>query len=137
MMDTNTMTSVGECFARAVAAKDRAGLRALLAEPIDFQALTPGRHWQAGAPDVVVDEIILGRWFGPGDVIEHLFSITGGQVADCERVTYRLGVRRDGHGYTVEQHAYFTTVPAAGAGTRQIDWMRLLCAGYRPDLGLG
>ena len=60
---------MGEAFARALAAKDGAALRAVLADPIDFAALTPGRHWPAAAPDEVVNEIILGKWFGPGDEI--------------------------------------------------------------------
>ena len=36
--------TAGERFARALAAKDAPALRALLADPVDFQALTPGRH---------------------------------------------------------------------------------------------
>ena len=39
--------TAGERFARALAAKDPGALRALLADQVDFQALTPGRHWQA------------------------------------------------------------------------------------------
>jgi hypothetical protein len=57
------MAAAGERFARALAAKDDVALSALLAERIDFQALTPGRHWQAASPRDVVEEIILGRWF--------------------------------------------------------------------------
>ncbi len=34
--------TAGERFARALAAKDSAALRAVLADAIDFQALTPG-----------------------------------------------------------------------------------------------
>ena len=45
-----TAASVGERFAQALAAKDRAALIALLADPVDFQALTPRRHWQAVTP---------------------------------------------------------------------------------------
>src|ERR1700745_4348663 len=54
---SQTSSPAGERFARALAAKDTAALRAVLADPIDFQALTPGRHWQASAPGEVVDEI--------------------------------------------------------------------------------
>jgi hypothetical protein len=39
----------GESFARAIAGKDAGALCAVLAETIDFQALTPRRHWQASA----------------------------------------------------------------------------------------
>src|SRR5215471_4033594 len=40
----NAMVNTGEHFAQALAAKDSAALCALLADPIDFQALTPSRH---------------------------------------------------------------------------------------------
>jgi hypothetical protein len=124
---TTTETTVGELFARALAAKDHDGLCGLLADPVDFQGLTPRRYWQTTSPRVAVDEMIFGVWFGPGDTIEELRSVACGQVADRERVTYRLGVRRDGIGYVVEQTAYFNF-----DGDR-IDWIRILCSGYRPE----
>jgi hypothetical protein len=119
--------NVGEQFARALAAKDSAQMRALLAEPVDFQALTPGRHWQASTPQQAVDEIILGVWFGPQDDIHELRAVSTGQVADRERVTYRLGVHRGGEDYVVEQQAYYSSDGS------HITWIRLLCSGYRPE----
>ena len=68
-MDTMTDTTVGELFARALAAKNHDGLCDLLADPVDFQALTPGRHWRTTSPREAVDGIIFGVWFGPGDTI--------------------------------------------------------------------
>ena len=118
---TRMRTTVGEQFAVALAAKDSNRMRALLADPVDFQALTPGRHWQA------VDAIILGIWFGPNDDIHELRAVSCGQVADRERVTYRLGVRRDHREYVVEQQAYYDSDGA------RINWIRLLCSGYRPE----
>jgi len=53
--------TAGERFARALAAKDSGALCALLADPVDFQAPTPGRHWQAGTGRQAVEEIILAR----------------------------------------------------------------------------
>ncbi len=123
------VAAAGERFARLLAAKDHGGLRDLLADPVDFQALTPRRHWTTDSPRIAVDDIIFGVWFGPGDTIEELRSVTCGQVADRERVTYRLGVRRDGLMHAVEQHAYFNSDGA------RIDWIRILCSGYRPDTG--
>jgi hypothetical protein len=120
-------TTVGEQFAVALAAKDSDRLQALFADPVDFQALTPGRHWQAGTPEKVVDGIILGVWFGPSDDILELRAVSCGQVADRERVLYRLGVRRAGQEYVVEQQAYYDS-----DGSR-ISWIRLLCSGYRPE----
>ena len=120
------MGTAGERFAQALAAKDAAALSALLADPIDFQALTPGRHWQAGSSGQVAEDIILGRWFGAGDDIKELCSVASGEVAGRDHVAYRLRVARDGRDHLVEQQAYYNT------DGEQITWMRVLCSGYRP-----
>jgi hypothetical protein len=120
-------TTVGEQFARALAAKDSERMRALLADPIDFQGLTPGRYWQAASPEKAIEEIILGVWFGPSDDIHELRAVNCGQVADRERVSYRLGVRRNGTDYVVEQQAYYNS------DGERITWIRILCSGYRPE----
>ncbi len=120
-------TTLGEQFAHALAAKDVERMKSLFASPVDFQAFTPGRHWQASTPDEAVGDIILGVWFGPNDDIRELRSVGTGQVADREHVTYRVGVRRDGQDFVVEQQAYYSS-----DGT-QITWIRLLCSGYRPE----
>ena len=119
------MTTVGERFARAVAAKDAGALAATLADGIDFQALTPRRHWQAVSPREVADEVVLGFWFGPGADITGL-DVTTGEVGGRQHVAYRLQVTRDGREYLVEQQAYYDTEGD------QISWMRVLCAGYQP-----
>ncbi|HSZ45025.1 MAG TPA: hypothetical protein VK823_06800 [Streptosporangiaceae bacterium] len=118
------MTTLGERFARALAGRDSAALCSLLAYPVDFQALTPGRHWQAATGEQVVGEIIFGQWFG-GAEIRELCSVTTGQVAGREHVAYRLRAQRSGSDYLVEQQAYYDT-----DGTR-ITWMRVLCSGYQ------
>ena len=120
------MVTTGEHFAQALAAKDSAALCALLADPIDFQALTPGRHWQATTGRQVAEEIIFGHWFRAEDQILELCSVTGGRVAGREHVAYRMRVRRSGVEYLVEQQAYYSTDGA------RITWMRVLCAGYQP-----
>jgi hypothetical protein len=119
------MVTAGERFARALAAKDSAALCALLADPVDFQALTPRRHWQASTPDQVIGEVILGTWFGAGDDIEALESVTTSQLPDRTRLGYELRVRRADGPYLVEQQAYYST-----DGGR-ISWMRILCSGYQ------
>lgn len=123
------LATPGERFARALAAKDHASMMALLAETIDFQALTPGRQWQAGTAVEVVEEIILGRWFGAGDDILELRSVSTGRVSGREHVAYRMLVRRSGTDYLVEQQAYYD------AESARITWMRVLCSGYQalPD----
>jgi hypothetical protein len=120
------MGTAGERFAQALAAKDAAALSALLADQIDFQALTPGRHWQADTPGQVAEDIILGHWFGPADDIKELCSVATGAVAGRDHVAYRLRVARDGRDHLVEQQAYYNT------DGEQITWMRVLCSGYQP-----
>jgi hypothetical protein len=41
------VATIAERFAQALAAKDDAAFCGLLADRLDFQALRPGRHWQA------------------------------------------------------------------------------------------
>jgi ketosteroid isomerase-like protein len=120
------MTTAGERFAQALGRKDQDMLCALLADPIDFQALTPRRHWQATTGRQVAEEIILGQWFDTLDDIQKLYSVATGRVVDCEHVAYRLRVRTAGRDYLVEQQAYYRT-----EGPR-ITWMRVLCSGYQP-----
>ena len=120
------MVTAGEQFARALAAKDSAALCALLADPVDFQALTPGRHWQATTGRQVAEEIIFEHWFGAGDHILELCSVSTGRVLQREHVAYRMRVRRSGADHLVEQQAYYST-----EGGR-ITWMRVLCSGYQP-----
>jgi len=120
------MASPGERFAQALAQQDTDALCAVLADTVDFQALTPRRHWQASTGRQAAEEIILGMWFDAGTQILDLCSVVTGRVADCEHVAYRMRVREDGDDYLVEQQAYYRT-----EGPR-ISWMRILCSGFRP-----
>ena len=120
-----TEVSAGEQFARALASKDRAALSALLTDPIDFQALTPRKHWQADKPGQVED-FILGTWFGPGDDIEEALAFSNSSLPGRERVSYQLRVRNADGVHVVEQQAYYNT-----EGGR-ISWLRILCSGYLP-----
>jgi len=117
---------VGEAFALALAAKDRDRLVSLLADHVDFEGLTPRRHWVAATSAEAVDEVILGHWLRPDDVVVELCSLTVGEVADTQRVAYRLAVRRDGKDYVLEQQAYYR------ADDQHVSWIRILCSGYRP-----
>jgi hypothetical protein len=117
--------TAGERFARAVAARDAAALRALLTDPVTFTALTPGRPWQAASASEVIDEIILGRWFARALAME-LESVSTGQVADCQQVGYRLAGRTADGDFLVGQQAYY------GTDGERITWLRILCSGYQP-----
>jgi hypothetical protein len=120
--------TAGETFARAIAAKDQAALRAILSDAIDFQALTPGRVFHAETGAEVAVEVILGTWFARAQMDE-LSAVTAGRVAGREHVAYRVRVHVGGDEYLVEQQAYYDT-----ADDGRISWMRVLCSGYQPLL---
>lgn len=119
-------TTLGEQFARAIAAKDRRHLCSILADSVDFRALTPQRYWESTASEEVVDQIILGQWFEPADYIQELCSIATDSVAGRQHIAYRMRVRNASGEFSVEQQAYYRV---SGA---QIDWMRILCSGFQP-----
>jgi hypothetical protein len=119
-------TATGSTFARALAAKDREALLGLLAPAIEFRALTPRRAWEADDPQAVL-EILFGSWFEESDRIEALESVEEDVVADREQLRYRLAVSNPEGRFVVEQQGYL----AVGEDGR-IEWMRLVCSGYRP-----
>jgi hypothetical protein len=121
------LLTAGERYAHALAAKDRDSLVGAIASPVDFQALTPGRHWQADRAEQIVDEFVLGRWFGPDDDILDLTSVESHVVSERQHVAYRLRVRRDRGLYLVEQQMYYD-LDTDGRMT----YVRLLCSGYCP-----
>jgi hypothetical protein len=113
-------------FTAALAARDAAALRSLFGREVDFRALTPGRVWEASTPDALVDDVILGSWFEPGDVIQRIESVQHGQVGTRTRIGYRLRVQNPGGTFTVEQQAF---LDLAGG---KITWLRVLCSGFVP-----
>lgn len=118
------MTTLGETFARAVAAKDHDAVRGLLHPELDFRAMTPSRIWEASEPEDVVSA--LCAWFDDGDEIEELAALETDTFADRERVGYRLRVHNADGDHLVEQQAYLSERDG------QIGWLRIMCAGYRP-----
>lgn len=118
--------TVGEAFARSLAAKDAAGLKALLRPGVDFRAMTPGRFWQSDDVDDIVDATILGTWFDTGSEIVGLLGLETEEVGGLERVGYRFGVSRPDGEFVVAQQAFLEVRD----GT--IGWLRIMCAGYRP-----
>jgi ketosteroid isomerase-like protein len=121
-----TVTSPGGRFVQALAAKDTAGLLAVLAPDVTFRAVTPRRFWEAGsAGDAVRD--VLYQWFEPSDVVEQVEAVEEGTVADRRRVTYRLRVRNPEGLFLVEQVAYLDEDVDG-----RIRRMHVLCAGYQP-----
>ena len=119
-------SELGKAFVQAIAARDEATLLDVLAPDVDFRAMTPGRFWEAGSAQEIVDDIIFGRWFEPSDHIDALEGVESDTVADRERVIYRFHVTNADGAFLVEQSAYFEVVDD------RISWLRIMCAGYRP-----
>lgn len=118
------MTSLGEDFARAIAAKDHDRVRTLLHPELDFRAMTPSRIWEADGPEDVVSALCI--WFDSDDHIDGLDVVETDAFADRERVGYRLRVHNADGEYVVEQQAYLSERDG------RIGWLRIMCSGYRP-----
>lgn len=121
------MTSPGEAYVSALAARDHERLRGLLTSDVDFRGLTPGRDWEGTGPDQVLD-VLLGHWFEPEDEIVEVREVSSDQVGDRDRVTYRFGLSVHGEPRVTEQHAFYE-VDDDG----RIRWLRVMCSGFRPD----
>lgn len=117
--------SLGGAYAEALAIKDFDRIRGLLHPEIDFRGLTPRRNWQASDPDDVINSV-LRTWFEDSDQIEELEQVETDSFADRERVGYRFRVRNPEGLFRVEQQVYI------GERDGQIDWMRVVCSGFRP-----
>ena len=118
-------TTLGADFARAFADKDAARIRELLHPEVDFRGLTPSRSWEATGQDAVID-ILFGSWLEDKDRVEALEGVQEDAVADRERVGYRCSVTNPDGRFVFEQQAYLS------ARDGQIDWMRVVCSGFRP-----
>jgi hypothetical protein len=124
------VSRLGRQFAEAVAAKDFDRVAGLLDPEIDFRGITPNRFWEASDPVSVISDV-LERWFEESDHIEELVAVDTARIADRERLSYRIRGHNPDGPFVVEQQAYFTERDG------RIDWMRVLCSGFRPDVRAG
>jgi hypothetical protein len=83
--DSAMHIGIGQLFAAALAKKDTAALLDILDSEVDFRGLTPGRFWETGSAQALVDDILLGAWFEADDHIDSLESVELGSVADRAR----------------------------------------------------
>jgi len=118
--------ALGREFAEALAAKDFERVRTLVDAEVDFRGLTPRRAWEAAGSEALVDDV-LPSWLEDSDHVDEMLEVESGSFADCERVRYSFRGHDDRGPFVVEQHAYFT------ARDGRIDWMRVLCSGFRRD----
>jgi hypothetical protein len=100
-------------------------MRELLHPEVDFRGLTPSRSWEASGPDAVID-LLFGKWLEDSDHVEGIEAIEDDAVADRERVGYRCSVTNPDGRFVFEQQAYLS------ARDGRIDWMRVVCSGFRP-----
>lgn len=118
------MATTAEQLVEAIAAKDAAGLAALLDAQVSFKGLTPRRFWEADDPAGVV--AVFGQWFEPSDHVDRLVSMEVGEdVSGMHRVGYRLELSNEDGPQVVEQQAYFTERDG------RIDYLRIVCSGFR------
>jgi hypothetical protein len=121
-----TAQGTGRRFVTALAARDAPALLAMFSDKPDFRAITPGRYWQPGTAAEVVNDVILGAWFGPGEIVEQVQAAETGRVGGRHTLGYRLMVASGDGRYLVDQHAYFDLTDG------KITWMRVLCSGFQP-----
>ncbi|WP_436497932.1 hypothetical protein [Actinokineospora sp. HUAS TT18] len=117
---------LGEQFARAIAARDTDAVAALLADDVDFKALTPRRFWEGNSPAEVLDTV-FGHWFGESDHIDALAGVESGEtVGDTSRVAYRFHITNPDGTHVVEQQVYYREADD------KLAYLRVVCSGYRP-----
>jgi hypothetical protein len=116
-------STLGEEFARAMAAKDQARLRELLHPELDFRAMTPKRIFEGSGPHGLIDAATV--WFGDDNILE-VESVDVDSFADRARVGYRFRLENGDGEQLVEQQAYLSERDG------QIGWLRIMCAGKRP-----
>lgn len=117
---------LGREFAEALAAKDFERIATEIVDPdIDFRGRTPRRAWEASSAEQLVAEI-LNEWLAPSDHPEGLIDCETGEFADRHRVAYAMRGHNDDGPSQFEQQAYFTERDG------RIDWMRVVCSGFRP-----
>lgn len=117
------MTTAGEAFAQALAAKSSAAIEAVMAPDVDFRAMTPGRFWEAHTHAELV-EILFGSWLEPSDEVVALVSTATGEVSTRHHVAYRLHLRNADGDSLMEQQMYYNVTDG------RISWARVMCSGF-------
>ena len=118
--------SVAQRFVDAIVAQDREGLLALMAPRVRMRGMAPGRTWDSSDAETLVDEVLLGDFFGPETEITGLTWSSTGHVQDINSASYQLQMRKDGVDLECVQHTFFDV--EAG----RIHGLHLLCSGFLP-----
>lgn len=118
-------SALGREFAEAFGGKDFDRIAELLDPQVDFRGLTPRRTWQAASAAEAISEV-LTCWLEESDHVDELVSVEGGTFADRQTLSYQLRGHNEDGPFIFEQQAYFTEREG------RIDWIRVLCSGFRP-----
>jgi ketosteroid isomerase-like protein len=117
--------SVVDDFLDAIVCRDLSRVQSLIAQDIDFRAMTPSRIWEAERPADVRE--VLRTWFEhPERDIEGVETIETSSVADTLRVGWRVRGQGSDGPFLYEQQAYVREQNG------RIVWLRIMCSGPRP-----
>ena len=117
---------VAERFVERLVAQDREGLLELMAPTVRMRGMAPGRTWDAADATTLVDEVLLGDFFGESTEVVGVLARRFGGVQDINSATYQLRMRQGNQELECEQHTFFDI--EAG----RIHALHLLCSGFRP-----
>lgn len=118
---------LAERYARLLSEKRFEEIAALLADDVEFRAVTPRRTWQADSSAETV--AILQTMFPPEERIVAVEKIESERFSDRERVGYRFRTDGPEGASQVEQQAFMADRDG------RIAWIRAACSGYRPAAG--
>lgn len=121
-----TAPTVAERFVDAIVAKDREALLALMAPRVRMRGIAPGRTWDSDDAATLVDDVLLGDFFGPETEITACPWRRTGHVEDVNSASYRLVLRKDGEDLVCETHTFFDV------HAERIHALHLLCSGFIP-----
>lgn len=119
-------TGVGEKFVEALVNKDRDALLSMLSPKVKMRGMAPGRSWESHDATTLVDDILLGDFFGPGTDIEELSWARFGTIVDKSSASYYLRMRQGDQRIDCEQHAFFDVDGGVIYG------LHLACSGFTP-----
>ena len=125
MSETQQQSAVGRDFVEAFAAKDFDRIHELVDPDIDFRGLTPKRSWEASGPSELIS-VILKQWLEDTDHVDELVDVETDEFADRHRIAYAIRGHNEDGPFQFQQQAYFTESDG------RIDWMRVVCSGFRP-----
>ncbi|KQT92043.1 hypothetical protein ASG49_08670 [Marmoricola sp. Leaf446] len=126
-----TAPPVAQRFVEAIVAKDRDALLELMAPRVRMRGMAPGRTWDSDDATTLVDDVLLGDFFGPQTEITGCRWSRTGAVEDVNSASYQLEMRKDGVDLVCEQHTFFDV--EAG----RIHALHLMCSGFLPRTGGG